>query len=213
MVGDTPSSAISSRFYARCRQEVAATLETRGFSRRHDLLAQRTASGNWLVVRFQKSRAGTAAHVKLTLNVGVVSARLAGPAAATLAALATLSPDAWHLAERIGRWTSAGDDRWWSLSKATDVDVAADEIAHALGLAILALTATSSDEQLRDLWLSQRSPGLTDGQRLLNLGTMIAAIGPHELLPAVVDELRRLAPVMAHTLERRLAARYGAGRW
>jgi hypothetical protein len=192
--------------YARCQQRIATALESRGFTRRRALLAQRRASGNWLVIKFQKSRESTLSNVRLTLNVGVVSTVLARAAGGTLVALEAMPTAAWHLLERIGRWTPAGDDRWWSIADEADVDVAVDEIERALVLALDELDGMVSDEQLRDLWLSERSPGLTDGQRLVHLGELLAAIGPAELLPAVLDDLRRRAPVMAHTLERRLAA-------
>lgn len=197
---------MSSPLYARCQQRIATALESRGFTRRRALLAQRRASGNWLAIKFQKSRESTPSNVRLTLNVGVVSALLAPAAAGTHMALEALPTGAWHLLERIGRWTPAGDDRWWSIADEADLDVAVEEIERALVLALDELDGMVSDEQLRDLWLSRRSPGLTDGQRLFHLGALLAALGPAELLPAVLDELRRCSPVMAHTLERRLAA-------
>jgi len=202
----TPQAKMPQLLYARCQQRIATALESRGFTRRRTLLAQRRASGNWLVIKFQKSRESTLSNVRLTLNVGVVSTVLARAAGGPLVALEAMPTSAWHLLERIGRWTPAGDDRWWSIADEADVDVAVDEIERALVLALDELDGMVSDEQLRDLWLSERSPGLTDGQRLFHLGELLAAIGPAELLPAVLDDLRRRSPVMAHTLERRLAA-------
>ena len=48
-----------------------------------------------------------------------------------------------------------------------------------------------SDEALRDLWLSGRSPGLGEYERLRYLAVLLKAISPGEHLEPTLEALRR----------------------
>jgi hypothetical protein len=50
-----------------------------------------------------------------------------------------------------------------------------------------------ADEELRDLWTSGISPGLTNVQRLRNLSILLNTIGPKDLLEGVIGQLRNIS--------------------
>jgi hypothetical protein len=70
------------------------------------------------------------------------------------------------------------------------------------------LIAHSTDEALRDEWLSGLSPGIGKMQRLLYLAVLVHEIGRSEKLGSVVEELRRLVSGGVHEVlvERQLTA-------
>jgi ubiquinone biosynthesis protein UbiJ len=101
------------------------------------------------------------------------------------------------------------EDRWWAVDADTDVAELADALTEAIvDYAIPVLVRYSSEEQLRDLWLSGQASNLTDVQRLMHLSVLLDAIGPREELQKVVGELsavsagRPTAGVVQRHLER-----------
>jgi hypothetical protein len=50
-----------------------------------------------------------------------------------------------------------------------------------------------NDVAIRDLWLAQRSPGLTEMERLVNLSMLLRDIGPPDQAAATTRALKELA--------------------
>jgi hypothetical protein len=55
------------------------------------------------------------------------------------------------------------------------------------------LDKLADDAALRDLWLAERSPGLTDTERLLNLSILLRDLGPQDKYEATIKALKELA--------------------
>lgn len=92
---------------------------------------------------------------------------------------------------RLG-FLQAGRDKWWTVDQGTALDSVEQEIRQLLcERGILEIEKHLDDANLRDLWLSGRSPGLTEIQRLMNLVVLIKAIGPPDLLDRHIEQLTR----------------------
>lgn len=55
------------------------------------------------------------------------------------------------------------------------------------------LNKLENDVAMRDLWLTQRSPGLTEMERLINLSILLRALGPPDQSAATIESLEKLA--------------------
>lgn len=150
--------------------------------------------GNYGLLDFQKSQRSTADEVLFTINIGICSMKL----------LKFFHPDFTdlkfkprivdcHWRERIGFLLPEKDDKWWSIPK--DIDLRKDllpEIREViLQLALPKIEAKISDEMLVDEWVSDRSPGLTDIQRLTHLLVLLKNTDKESLVSVYVDELKR----------------------
>ena len=184
---------------------VAAFLGHRGFSRRSAVFF-RMQGGNWAVIELQKSQRTSSDVVVFTVNVGVVSSRLAHFSSAPLKNDRPPQSSEWHWRQRLG-FLLAGQDKWWTIGPRISPEQVSREIEDALELALPEVEKYVQDEALRDVWLTGSSPGLTDVQRLRNLAVLLKALGPAGRLSAVLEDLRRLSRANAVLLERKLQAR------
>lgn len=147
--------------------------------------------GNWGVIEFQKSQRTDKKHLVFTINLGIASARLQQFYSGN-SILRDLKIDACHWNERIGALLPGKPDKWWTIADGTHVDDLCTEIQSILvDVASVEIERYICDEALRELWLSGRSPGLTNFQRLRNLSVFLALEGSHVLKP-VTDELQRI---------------------
>jgi hypothetical protein len=161
-------------------------------------------AGNWGVIGFQKSQSSTREEIAFTVNVGVVSARLArfSPRRAKGEVLPT--PDEWHWGHRLGFLMPEHDDVWWKIDGRSDSEVTPGVGGALVQYAVPEIAKHASDEALRDLWLTGRSPGLTDLQRLRNLAVLLHFLGPADRLPAVLQDIATISKGAAQLLEAKL---------
>ena len=184
---------------------VADFLRQRGFTRRGNTFF-RVQAGNWELIELQKSQKTRADAVVFTVNVGVVSGRLARFFSIPLKSNEPPHDSEWHWRQRLGFLLPEGRDKWWTLDQRVGLEQVSREIEGALALALPEIEKHLQDEALRDLWLTGRSPGLTEVQRLKNLAVLVKALGPEERVAPTLDELRRVSKANAVLLEQRLQA-------
>jgi hypothetical protein len=184
---------------------IEAHLKQRGFARRGTVFF-REQFGNLGLIVLQKSQKTDAEAVIFTINVGVVSSRLALFFSAPPKANHLPEPSEWHWRQRLGFLLPEGQDKWWTLGPGSNVQQIGDEIQAALDLAVLEIEKHIKDESLRDLWLAGRSPGLTEVQRLKNLLVLVNALGPEERVASTLEDLRRVSKVNAAMIETKLKA-------
>ena len=186
-------------------QRLLPALKQRGFSGRGSTF-HLERSGSWGLVGVQKSQESRKDRVRFTVNLGVTSGRLQRFAArASHGSRPTVEDCHWQ--ERLGFLLPDPQDRWWTIDPAHTVEALAPElVAQVLEVGVPEVEKYLSDEALRDLWLSGRSPGLTELERLQNLAALLSAIGPRDALPRVLSDLRTISPAAAMLLERKLAA-------
>lgn len=158
-----------------------------GFLARGATLVRGDNATNAALILLQKNRSASAELTKVALTYGVYSRRLGralqeAPSAAT---------DVWraHWRERLVR-----DDRevWIEIVANDSPEKIAVLLTQGVESILPDLTSHTSDESLRDEWLGNRSPGLTEGERLLNLAVLIHIIGPSERLAGVLAQLYKL---------------------
>lgn len=182
---------------------IADFLQQRGFERRGTIFF-RVRPGNWALIALQKSQKTNADAVVFTLNVGVVSERLARFFSIPLKPNHLPETSEWHWRQRLGFLLPEGQDKWWTLKASTGLEEVSHEIERALELALPEIEKYLHDESLRDLWLTGRSPGLTEVQRLKNLVVLVKALGPEHRVVPILDELRRVSRSNAVLLEQKL---------
>lgn len=147
--------------------------------------------GNFGLIHFQKSVKSTSDSVIFTVNVGAVSERVLKFYSKNLGDVEPRIEDC-HWRERLGFLLDA-KDRWWKLEDEESLKKIQSEFPQYINIMIQKLNTTIADEALRDMWLSGRSPGLTDIQRLMNLSVLLNDLGPKESLGPVLKELRELS--------------------
>jgi len=149
----------------------------------------RKRSDNWELLQFQRSWSNTADATRFTINCGIVSFRLARFVLGSVPKMPTPEYN-WHYSQRLGFLMPGGQDTWWTLDASTAVDSLGSELSGLIvDLAIPTLDTHVSDEALRDLWLSGRSPGLTDVHRLMYVSVLLRDLGPREQYDSVRSEL------------------------
>jgi hypothetical protein len=180
-------------------------LKPRGFMRRGTVFF-REQFGNLALIGLQKSQKTGAEAVVFTINVGVVSSRLARFFSAPPKANHLPEPSEWHWRQRLSLLLPEGQEKWWTLGSGSNVQQIGHEIEATLDLALLEIEKRIKDESLRDLWLTGRSPGLTEVQRLKNLLVLVNALGPEERVASTLEDLRRVSKVNAAMIEPKLKA-------
>jgi hypothetical protein len=180
-----------SQFSDAVMRVFAPALRHVGFSRKGKTFYHQE-QGNWGLVDFQKSTKSTADQVLFTVNLGVASTRLlrfyAGGQDVGTPAL-----DQCHWRQRIGALLPHPEDKWWPIRAISVVDNLEEVSDLLMRSGIPAIRKNIADEQLRDMWLSGVSPGLTDIQRLMHLTVLLQAIGPAEQLDGILQELQRVS--------------------
>ena len=191
--------------FAELVNRVADFLQQRGFGRRAAVFFH-VRAGNWALIEFQKSQKTNADAVVFTVNVGVVSERLARFFSIPLKPNQLPEASDWHWRQRLGFLMPESQDKWWTLKPSTRIEEVSREIEAALEMALPEIEKHLQDESLRDLWLTGRSPGLTEVQRLKNLAVLVKALGPENRVAPILDELRRVSRANAVLLEQKLQA-------
>lgn len=148
--------------------------------------------GNWGLIAFQRSARSTSREIVFTVNLGVASARLLAFEGSDASQRPRIEKCHWQ--ERLGFLMPEPRDRWWVLKEQTDVLALGKEILTAIETnGIPAVRRLIRDQDLRNLWLSGASPGLTDIQRLKSLSVLLKALGPDELLKETIQSLEELS--------------------
>lgn len=148
-------------------------------------------NSNYGLINFQKSRKSKNDIVIFTINIGVISNRLIDYFSLNIE---SPSIEDCHWRQRIGFLLKKNNDKWWQIDQGTNVDELYIEIKEYLtSYAISAIKENMHDENLVNLWLSGKSPGLTDIQRLLNLSALVKKMGTYDtrLLAEIITELHQ----------------------
>ena len=174
------------------RNTIAPFLKARGFARSGETF-RIERNNNLGLINFQKSNRSNGDAVIFTVNLGIIS-RCLYQFEGCHVPIETLTEADSHWRRRLGHLTPANEDTWWRVDKRTDVGHIGSELIEFIDLyGIPEMTRYMTDEKLTELWLSGKSPGLTNTQRLECLSVMLKSAGQHELLSKVIKELREAA--------------------
>lgn len=178
--------------YKELTREISAFLRERGFSRSGNCFYVQQA-GNWGLLCLQKSRRSTTKEALFTINLGVCSGRLIeffSPEAAEQKP----SIEACHWRERAGFLLPKPKDKWWVIHEVEPLNSLLEELKDFLVQAIIPeIERHLPDEYLCNEWLSGKSTGLTDIQRLMNLSVLLKAASAEDKLSEVRKELEDMS--------------------
>ncbi len=172
------------------RDHVGPWLRSKGF-KRSGFRFLRWRGRNCQLIKFLTDTSDESGVTQFTLYLGVFSKALwhfesehrPAPAAPD-------QPDCqWggFLEEFVPRFR----DRWFAIPNAAHVLALSREILTVLETEVIPhLSKVETDEDLRDYWLTGRSPGAGKIQRLTYLAFLCHELGPKEQARRFVDELR-----------------------
>jgi hypothetical protein len=147
--------------FAAVLAATGAHLGALGFKKRRRSFRKKSGA-NIQLLEFQRSTTNEEGRLCFTLNVAVLSAAVAAKNGDDLD---KLSASDGHLRERVGTLMGAGD-KWWTIDETTTAEALADEVVATVRTIVLPyLDDHTTDDALRELWESGRSPGLTALQR------------------------------------------------
>lgn len=151
----------------------------------------KSAEGNWGIINFQKSQSSGSSSQEFTINLGVFSMTLwAFYNQEVLLKKPNIEDCHWR--KRIGFVLPDEIDRWWKIEDKTPFADLSNEIeVCVIRYGIPEIDKHISDDGLKKLWLSGRSDGLTDLQRLMNLSVLLKASSSESDLVKVLEELVR----------------------
>ena len=152
--------------------QLQAALAPRGF-RAAGTLFQRELAEVVHLVELQSTQEENAAHIAVTINLGVFAPALVDPDIRDY--IRPSIPQA-HWRERIGILMPQRRDKWWSIENAGQAAAVGAEIAVSVeeyGLAPLAKIPDIA--ALRRIWETGASPGLSDYQRRRYLERLTAS--------------------------------------
>jgi len=180
----------SEKFNQLVSKGVAPLLKEHGFVR-SGLNFRREGDDTIALITIQKSRKSSKDHILFTINLGIAS-RLLLRFYLVKYGVTKLSLEDCHWRRRLGLLTAAEEDVWWSIVEETSIDDLGKLLCGYIEkFAIPEIDRYRSDRSLCDLWLTGRSPGLTNYQRLMNLTVLIKVLGPESKKAMVLEELRR----------------------
>jgi hypothetical protein len=168
---------------------VSPPLKTLGFTKLHNTFYYPN-KGNLGIMNFQKSDKSNSKEIIFTVNAGIWSKRIQN----FLGQVGqNKKPDIWdaHWRVRIGNLLSEKNDIWWTFTNGTNIEELGKTILNIVkDYAFPAILEFISDEALRDLWLSGKSPSITEFERLLYLAVLLKQIGPLENLDTTIKKLK-----------------------
>jgi hypothetical protein len=178
------------------------SLRAQGFAGKGAAFHRAAASGNVETISIQKSTKSSGAELLIAINYGVYSARIGG----CLGEDVSLSRDVFsaHFRKRV---SENGRELWLHVTAKDSAGSIAELLLGAIKTALADLVEHSTDEALRDTWLSGTSPGIVNTRKLLFLSILLNTIGPADRLPDVVKELRKSVENSIHSalVEQQLA--------
>lgn len=161
------------------RDDLGPWLRERGFRKRRNRFRRVDPSG-WQVVDFQASQWGSRDDVRFTINLWVGVTELAGADADS------------HVQQRVGALIRDGEDHWWPVDLATDVQQLSDELRGILeGRALPWLETRGSLDRL--IALARNDPEHFTGYALGRFGMLLARAG-HDGLAREMTTLQPEAP-------------------
>jgi hypothetical protein len=164
-------------------------LKEKGFIRTRNTFYY-SYEGNWGIIDFQKSTQSNSSAIIFTINVGIASHRIL-----TFFSIIdeNKKPTVWDSQwnERLGHLLPEKQDIWWTIDQGTNIAELGQYLSENItNYALPAIHTFIRDEALRDLWLSGKSPSLTNFQRLLYLARLLKEIGPLDLLEPTIIALQ-----------------------
>lgn len=188
-----PSQAILGRdaFRQLVEYELKPQLSNHGFRRKRYVWSRNGEEVRQLIdYRLDRHNPPAADEVRFTVGLGVVSYRLChfyGISAQTV------RWDDCHWRMRLGFLLPEKRDVWWTIGDRLAETVKQEQKGYLLSVALPELGKRLRDDQLLDEWLSGSSPGLTAGQRLMNILILGRSLRPDHDWSSTATQLLEMA--------------------
>ncbi|MBX9703201.1 MAG: DUF4304 domain-containing protein, partial [Silvanigrellaceae bacterium] len=150
-----------------------------------------TKDNNYGLVAFQKSQKSTRFEIIFTINIGIYSQVIANffnPACAK--SKPTIADCHWI--QRIDNILELPYDKWWLIDENSSISELTHEFYNYLEQIFMEVDKYIKDRDLESLWLSKKSPGITEFNRLRNLSVLLKHSGDIALLKNILNELNKL---------------------
>ena len=145
---------------------------------------------NWELINFQKSK-NSNATIKFTINLGICSNSVYNYSRNVVNKCSDI--DECHWKKRIGFLLPINADYWWEINEETSIEQLINDIATIIStIAIPEMENYASDESLENIWLNNKSEGLTELERYIYLTTLLKINHRKSLMPIVL-ELKKFA--------------------
>jgi hypothetical protein len=167
-------------------KKVAPALKVEGFSRRGTTFFLMKYE-NYGIINFQKSTTSTKERILFTINLGVASRKIYDIFDFKAEELKPSLLNCQWWTRLAPPWNG---ERWWTIQFITSIDLLErDLLSQIIDIGIPEIKLYLQDDALRDLWLSGKSPSLTNFQRLLYLLAFLKDLGPHDKINETIKEL------------------------
>lgn len=171
-------------------QAIGITLQNHEFKRYGNSFYQRKTD-NWGLIEFQKSTRSTKFEILFTINIGICSEAIKQfRDSDQINQKPSFDECQWKI--RIGTLIANNEDKWWAINDLTNTSQLVDEIqSHLINIVLPEMQNNMTDEQLMTLWLSGKSQGLTEVERLVNLCILLKKFGMHDQLAITLAQLEQ----------------------
>ncbi|NOT60999.1 MAG: DUF4304 domain-containing protein [Acidobacteria bacterium] len=186
------NSLSPSQVFARILNSwVAPILASHGWGRKKQSFFKKQGD-SWGIINFQKSSKTSKDEIVFTINLAVISGTLQKFFSARTIESPNLTDSHWRC--RIGALLAENLDKWWVISNATSLEELKNELSSCLThVAVPQVEKYLEDSALRDIWLKEYSPGLTEFQRLRYLSVLLKTVGPIDSLQLTLQRLKQLS--------------------
>lgn len=145
------------------------------------------------IINFQKSQRSSSEILLFTINIGIFSYRLYRFLSGN-PDIKKMNIEDCHLRIRVGYILPAQEDKWWSMDVNTNLHELSSDINCIIEEYVIDyIRKCLGDQELKNLWIEGRSPGLTDIQRLIYLSILLHEIGPVELLEPTIAVMKKMS--------------------
>jgi len=164
---------IAAELFSDLLQRVAERLQPLCFKMSGTKFIRKKSIGS-LAISFQKSVESTKDDIYFTADISLSHAKLSK----RLAKLGFSTLVSSHYRQRVSSLVTPPRDQWWHIYRNVDLDDLESDVWGAIeNYAIPELMKYTTEEALRNLWQSGKSPGLTETQRIICLATLLKEMG------------------------------------
>jgi Domain of unknown function (DUF4304) len=157
--------------YELIQKDTAELLRPLGFKRKGPIIFTRTAD-NFGVLHFQSSSKSSKAEIIFTLNIGVIIGKLVDSRCYSQFIKHPSSMYA-QIRVRIGFFLPEKQDVWWNVSRVVDAPRWCKDFSQLiLEEAVPFVQHNMKIDNVVSAWEQGRSPGLTDGERVVYLARL-----------------------------------------
>ncbi len=209
MARDTAVMEAPDAFEELLRSHLAPWLKSKGFRRDGDYFWRWRPEGFQdselcQILHFQRGKWNTKERCEFTIDLEIFSRRVYRllQNEEFVGRFPKPSKYGWQFGKRLTRLLPGEPEQWWTIESEEQIPELVGVLIPALEhYALPEFEKYDSDRALRDLWLSEIAPGISEGERLVFLAFLLLELGPDEDLAPVLARLEGKGETWAKALE------------